>query len=57
MDPRVKPEGLEDSFGINIIPYTWDHTNFASLAVGDAMNFEVDVMARYAARLMRHPPV
>ncbi len=42
----------EDSFGVNIIPYTWDHTNFATLKVGDRMNVEVDVMARYAARLM-----
>ena len=42
----------EDSFGVNIIPYTWDHTNFATLKVGDRMNVEVDVMSRDAARLM-----
>jgi riboflavin synthase len=45
---------VEDgSFGINIIPYTWDYTNFHTLKIGDLMNYEVDVMARYAARLMQ----
>lgn len=43
----------EGGFGVNIIPYTWDHTNFHTLKVGDKMNFEVDVMARYAARLLQ----
>ena len=34
-----------------IIPHTWEHTNLSSLAIGDALNVEVDVMAKYVERL------
>jgi riboflavin synthase len=37
-------------FGINIIPHTLIHTNFSSLAVGDKVNLEIDMLARYVAR-------
>jgi riboflavin synthase len=39
-------------FGVNIIPHTWDHTAFADYAVGTRVNLEIDVIARYAARLL-----
>jgi len=39
-------------FGINIIPHTWDHTTFAYCAEGTPVNLEIDVIARYVARLM-----
>lgn len=38
-------------FGVNIIPHTWENTAFRTLAAGDPMNMEVDVLARYVARL------
>jgi riboflavin synthase len=38
-------------FGVNIIPHTWDVTTFGKVHVGDKLNLEVDIMARYAARL------
>lgn len=38
-------------FGVNIIPHTAEVTGFANLAVGDALNLEVDLLARYVARL------
>ncbi|MDR3522383.1 MAG: riboflavin synthase [Acidocella sp.] len=38
-------------FGVNIIPHTALHTNFATLAVGDKVNIEIDMLARYVARL------
>ncbi|HQT64468.1 MAG: riboflavin synthase [Acidocella sp. 20-57-95] len=38
-------------FGVNIIPHTALHTNFSSLAVGDQVNIEIDMLARYVARL------
>lgn len=41
-----------DRFEINIIPHTWDHTVFGDYAPGSRVNLEVDVMARYAARLL-----
>lgn len=39
-------------FGVNIIPHTWDVTTLGQRNVGDKLHFEVDLMARYAARLM-----
>ena len=41
----------DDSFGVNLIPHTLAHTVFGTAAVGDAVNLEVDLMARYAERL------
>lgn len=38
-------------FGVNIIPYTLAHTNLGTLQPGDEMNFEIDPIARYVARL------
>jgi riboflavin synthase len=42
----------DDRFGVNIIPHTWDHTVFSGYAEGSRVNLEIDVMARYAARLL-----
>jgi len=39
-------------FGVNIIPHTAAETTFGGLAVGDAVNFEIDMLARYVARLL-----
>ena len=36
---------------VTIIPHTWDHTNLNTLAIGDDLNVEVDVMAKYVERL------
>jgi riboflavin synthase len=41
-----------DTFGVLIIPHTLAVTTFGTLRQGDALNLEVDLMARYAARLM-----
>lgn len=38
-------------FSVNIIPHTQKATCFAQLRVGDSVNFEVDLLARYVARL------
>jgi len=40
-----------DSFGINVIPHTKEVTTWGTCKVGDAINLEVDTMARYVARL------
>lgn len=39
------------SFGLNIIPHTWSVTAFADLVEGQAVNIEIDVLARYLSRL------
>src|SRR5256885_17154750 len=41
-----------DTFSVFIIPHTLAVTTLGALKLGDALNLEVDVMARYAARLM-----
>jgi riboflavin synthase len=44
---------VEDGrFGINIIPHTQSVTTFGSLKAGDLVNMEIDMLARYVARLM-----
>jgi riboflavin synthase len=35
-----------------IIPFTYTNTNLSSLTVGDAVNIEVDVLAKYVERLL-----
>jgi riboflavin synthase len=35
-----------------IIPFTYSHTNLHSLAPGDAVNVEVDILAKYVERLL-----
>ena len=39
-------------FGVNIIPHTAEETTFGTARAGDAVNLEVDALARYVARLM-----
>jgi riboflavin synthase len=47
-------EVLHDTFSVMIIPHTLAVTTLQALGVGDEVNLEVDLMARYAARLMQH---
>jgi len=39
-------------FGVNVIPHTLKATTFGRAREGDRVNVEVDVLARYVARLM-----
>ncbi len=40
-------------FALNIIPHTWAVTSFADLATGQQVNLEIDVLARYLARMQQ----
>lgn len=40
-----------DRFGINMIPHTRQVTTWGAVAPGDAINLEIDTLARYVARL------
>jgi riboflavin synthase len=42
----------DDTFSVLIIPHTLSVTTFGALEKGDEINLEIDVMARYAARLL-----
>ena len=39
-------------FGINIIPHTQQETTFGTAEIGQEVNLEVDMLARYVARLL-----
>ncbi|WP_243090863.1 riboflavin synthase [Thermus neutrinimicus] len=46
--------GLEgDAFFVTLIPHTLKVTNLGSLRVGERVNLEVDLIARYLERIMR----
>lgn len=40
-----------DSFEVNIIPYTYDNTNFHQIEVGTKVNLEFDIIGKYIARI------
>ena len=35
---------------MQIIPYTWTHTNFQALKAGETVNLECDILGKYVAR-------
>ncbi len=46
---RDTPAGVE--FDLNIIPHTAEVTTFGAIAPGQAVNLEIDVLARYLQRM------
>lgn len=41
----------DNSFQVNIIPYTYDNTNFHAIEVGTKVNIEFDIIGKYIARI------
>ncbi|MDX2074152.1 MAG: riboflavin synthase [Alphaproteobacteria bacterium] len=39
-------------FTVNIIPHTWSVTGFRERNIGDMLNLEIDLIARYVGRLL-----
>ncbi len=46
----------DDTFSVLVIPHTLAVTTIGHDRPGDRLNLEVDMMARYAARLIERPP-
>ncbi len=42
-----------NSFGVAIIPYTYENTNFHSFKINDTVNLEFDVIGKYVAKLQQ----
>ncbi|MGB2714348.1 MAG: riboflavin synthase [Vicinamibacterales bacterium] len=42
----------QQRFDVQIIPFTWTHTNFHTLKAREAVNLECDVLAKYVARAL-----
>lgn len=43
----------DSSFTVAIIPYTYQHTNFSQLQVGDTVNLEFDIVGKYVSRMLQ----
>jgi riboflavin synthase len=41
------------TFSVTIIPYTFDHTNFNTLQIGQNVNLEFDILGKYFLRKMQ----
>lgn len=46
-------DSTEDSFSVAIIPYTFNHTGFKDLRVGDTVNLEFDIVGKYVAEMLK----
>lgn len=46
-------DSQDDSFTVCIIPYTYEHTVFHQLIVGDRVNLEFDILGKYIKKLMQ----
>ena len=45
-----------NQFGIMVIPHTWTNTTLGQNQIGDKINLEVDMLARYVARILSFNP-
>lgn len=43
-----------DSFGVAIIPYTHEHTNFCRIEVGTEVNIEFDIIGKYLCKMQQY---
>lgn len=46
-------DSKSNEFSVCIIPYTFEHTNFHTLKVGDTVNLEFDIIGKYVAKLLK----
>ena len=46
-----------ESFTVWIIPHTSQHTNLATIAAGDRLNVEFDLLAKYVERMLNRSTV
>jgi len=44
---------INDTFYVSIIPYTYEHTTFKQLSIGDKVNLEFDILGKYIAKYMK----
>ncbi len=51
---EVRDTDGETHFSVNLIPHTWQVTTLNRLAEGVSVNLEIDVLARYLARMKDH---
>ncbi|MCQ8278249.1 riboflavin synthase [Acetobacteraceae bacterium KSS8] len=54
-EPDEVPGGNDFAVSVTIIPHTWDHTTLGGLGIGDPINVEIDVIAKYVEQFARIP--
>jgi len=45
----------KNTFSVAIIPYTFQHTNFNRIGVGDEINVEYDILGKYLVKYLQKP--
>ena len=45
-------DSKKESFSVAIIPYTYEHTNFKFLKIGDCVNIEFDMIGKYITKII-----
>ncbi|MFZ1749279.1 MAG: riboflavin synthase [Saprospiraceae bacterium] len=45
-------DAVAGSFSVAIIPYTYTHTNFRLLNIGDSVNIEFDILGKYIVKYL-----
>lgn len=45
-------KALQGRFSVGIIPHTWEKTSLRELKIGKRVNVEVDIIAKYAEKLL-----
>lgn len=45
----------DDNFSVNIVPHTAEKTTLSDIVIGQSVNIEVDLLARYLERLLSAP--
>ena len=44
----------ENTFSVAIIPYTYNHTNFKNISIGDLVNLEFDMIGKYISKIIKN---
>ena len=44
----------DDTFQVNIIPYTYEYTNFHTFNIGTIVNLEFDIIGKYISRMIQY---
>jgi riboflavin synthase len=44
-------EIIDNTFSVNIVPFTWDNTSFKIYKPNTLVNVEIDILARYLERI------
>ncbi|MBI3366379.1 riboflavin synthase [Candidatus Roizmanbacteria bacterium] len=46
-------KSVEDYFTVGIIPHTWEKTMLHTIKIGNAVNVEIDILAKYVEKLLK----